>query len=817
MPLATRELAADLLVAGGGVAGVCCALAAARLGTRVILCQDRPVLGGNASSEVRMHIVGATGLHGGAPLREELREGGIIEELRLELAVRNPQRSPAMMDLALYDACRREPNLTLLLNTTVTGAEVRDGVIHAVRAERQSTEESFVIRARVFVDCTGDGRLGVEAGAAFVRGREDKGRHAESLAQDEADTKTLGSSIMFQARKHEREMPFVAPPWVRRFEEGDFRLRPYARSGFDLGLEYGWWWLEWGGCLDTIRDNERIRDELLAIALGVWDHVKNRSGVDASHWALEWIGFLPGKRESRRFLGQHVLTQNDVTESRPFPDAIAYGGWPIDTHPPEGIDAPDQPPCTQHEVPFLYDIPLRSCVSVGPRNLMFAGRNISATHIAFASTRVMATCAVVGQGVGTPASSRSAPMHDAPPSPGRAWLVVALLWVVAALNYLDRVMITTMRESLQEVIPMTDVQFGLLTSVFLWVYGLLSPLAGFLADRYSRSRIIVGSLLAWSLLTWLTGYATTFEQLVVVRGLMGVSEAAYLPAALALIADHHRGGTRSLATGIHMTGLSVGSGLGGVGGWLAERQGWSFAFGFFGMFGVAYAALLWCVIRDVPRGAGAGDDRSPPPAVNLATALSSLLGNRSFLLLLAYWGLFGLAGWAVTGWMPTFFLEQFDLQQGSAGIAATAYLAAAMFAGKLIGGAWADRWSRTNARGRILVPMIGMFVAAPAMLLVSSTGVLAVAIAGLSLFGMMRSFSDANLMPVLCQVVDPRFRGTGYGLLNLCACVVGGLAILWGGRLRDAGVPVSVLFQAAAVGLLICGVLLVWVTPSPER
>lgn len=404
MPLATRHLEADLLVAGGGIAGVCCALAAARLGTRVILCQDRPVLGGNASSEVRMHVVGATGLHGGAALREELREGGLIEELRLDLAVRNPQRSPAMMDLLLYDACRREPQLKLLLNTTVTGTDVEDGCIRAVRAERQSTEERFVIGARVFVDCTGDGRLGVEAGATFVHGREDQSRHGESLAQDEADAKTLGSSIMFQARQHERDMPFVAPPWARRFEEGDFRLRPYARSGFDLGLEYGWWWLEWGGCLDTIRDNERIRDELLAIALGVWDFVKNRSDVDAGRWALEWIGFLPGKRESRRFVGQHVLTQHDVMESRCFDDAIAYGGWPIDTHPPEGIDAPDQPPCTQHEVPFLYDIPLRCCLSADLRNLMFAGRNISATHVAFASTRVMATCAVIGQGVGTAAA-----------------------------------------------------------------------------------------------------------------------------------------------------------------------------------------------------------------------------------------------------------------------------------------------------------------------------------------------------------------------------------------------------------------------------
>jgi hypothetical protein len=404
MPVTTPIVETDLLVAGGGIAGVCCALAAARLDTRVILCQDRSVLGGNASSEVRMHIVGATGLSGGEELQNELREGGIIEELRLDLAVQNPQRSPALMDLLLYDKCRREPNLVLYLNTTVVSAVVEDGLISEVRAERPSTEDAFIIRAKTFVDCTGDGRLGIEARAPFMRGRESKAQFGESLAQDEPDKLTLGSSIMFQARKHDHVMPFEAPPWARRFSAEDFKLRPYGQSGFDLGLEYGYWWIEWGGCIDTLKDNERIRDELLAITLGVWDFVKNHSDIDASHWALEWIGFVPGKRESRRFIGQHILTESDLLASRAFPDAIAYGGWPIDTHPPEGVDATDKPPCTQHHLPYLYDIPLRCCVSAGPRNFMFAGRNISATHIAFASTRVMATCAVIGQGVGTAAA-----------------------------------------------------------------------------------------------------------------------------------------------------------------------------------------------------------------------------------------------------------------------------------------------------------------------------------------------------------------------------------------------------------------------------
>jgi hypothetical protein len=399
-----RTLQCEVLVAGGGPAGVCCALAAARLGANVILCQDRSVLGGNASSEVRMHIVGATGLKAGVPLETELREGGLVEEIRLDLAVQNPQRSPAMMDLLLFDKCRREPNLTLMLNTTVDGVVIVDGLIREATATRSSTEDRFRISATIFVDCTGDGRLGVEAGAPFRHGREAQTEFGETLAPLAADGRTLGSTILFQARKHDRPMPFVAPPWVRTFNAADFKLRPFGRAGSDLGLEYGYWWAEWGGCLDTIKDNERIRDELLAITLGVWNYVKNESGLDVQNWALEWFGFLPGKRESRRFVGRHVLTESDVFESRPFPDAIAYGGWPIDMHPPEGVDAPGLPPCEQHHLPYVYDIPLRACVSAGPANLMFAGRNISATHIAFASTRVMATCAAVGQGVGTAAA-----------------------------------------------------------------------------------------------------------------------------------------------------------------------------------------------------------------------------------------------------------------------------------------------------------------------------------------------------------------------------------------------------------------------------
>ena len=253
--MAEHKLQCDVLIAGGGMAGVPCALAAARGGAKVILCQDRPVLGGNASSEIRMHIVGATGLRPGVPLEVENREGGIIEELRLEMAVGNPQRSASMMDLLLYDKCRNEPNLTLMLNTAVIAVDMADGVIRGVTAERVSTEDRFQITAKVFVDCTGDGRMGAEAGAPFRHGREGREEYGESLAAEKPDNKTLGSTLLFQARKYDKPMPFVAPSWVRKFTPEHFKLRPFGKAGSDLGLDYGYWWLEWGGTLDTLKDN----------------------------------------------------------------------------------------------------------------------------------------------------------------------------------------------------------------------------------------------------------------------------------------------------------------------------------------------------------------------------------------------------------------------------------------------------------------------------------------------------------------------------------------------------------------------------------
>ncbi len=396
--VATRkELQTDFVVVGAGMAGVVGALAAARRGLRVVLIQDRSVLGGNASSEVRMHIVGAD-CHGSRP---GSRESGIIEELKLEDAFRNPYRSFSQWDLLLYEKVKAEPNITLLLDTTCVGCTTDPSTkaIRTVFALRNTTEEIFEIAATYFADCSGDSRLAVEAGADSHVGRESRDQYGESLAQPVADKHTLGSSILITGREYPAPQPFYCPDWVRKFQKSDFLHRPIN------SYEYGYWWFEWGGQFDTIHDNEAIRHELLRIALGVWDYVKNSGDhPQAANWALDWVGVLPAKRESRRLLGPHILVQDDVQGGRLFDDAVAYGGWAIDIHPPQGVDVPDQPPFTPTYLDKLYTIPLRALHSRNVPNLFFAGRNISATHVAFASTRVMATCAVMGQAIGTAAA-----------------------------------------------------------------------------------------------------------------------------------------------------------------------------------------------------------------------------------------------------------------------------------------------------------------------------------------------------------------------------------------------------------------------------
>lgn len=390
------DLACDFLVAGGGMAGVCAALAAARHGLKVVLVQDRSRLGGNASSEVRMHMVGADH-HGNSP---GWREGGIVEEIRLEYAARNPHFAWEMWDLLLYDKVVSEPNITLLLDSVLYGAEVRDGAIQTVRVRSDKTEHIYRIAARYFADCTGDCRLGLEAGAKLRTGHESRAEFGESLAPEQAGPETLGSSILFTSKDYGKPMPFTPPTWARKIVKEQLQFR--STNSWD----YGYWWIEWGGHLDTVRENERIRFELLSIVMGVWDYVKNSGNhPESANWAMDWIGMIPGKRGSRRIEGAHMLSQVDCEGGwKSFHDGVSIGGWPFDDHPPGGFDATAERPAVQIDVPEPYNVPLRSLYSSNIANLFMAGRNISATHVAFTSTRVMATCAVQGQAIGTAAA-----------------------------------------------------------------------------------------------------------------------------------------------------------------------------------------------------------------------------------------------------------------------------------------------------------------------------------------------------------------------------------------------------------------------------
>jgi MFS family permease len=405
--------------------------------------------------------------------------------------------------------------------------------------------------------------------------------------------------------------------------------------------------------------------------------------------------------------------------------------------------------------------------------------------------------------------------------PYGAWLVVGLLCVVGCLNYLDRVMITTMRESIVGAVPMTDAQFGLLTSVFLWVYGLLSPLAGYLADRFSRSRVIIFSLFIWSGVTWLTGHASTFEELLATRALMGLSEACYIPAALALISDYHKGSTRSLAIGIHMAGVMIGQSLGFLGGWIAEEHRWNDAFVLFGGIGVVYSVILFFLLKDAKSAPAASDPASAEKEtaghISFGAALKDLFAKKSFIVLLMFWGLLGVIGWMILGWLPTYYKEHFSLSQTDAGIYATGYMYPLSMIGVILGGFIADRWSKKNNKSRIIVPIIGLLVAAPAVFFASGTNILFIAIGGFMVYALTRVFSDTNLMPVLCMVANKKYIATGYGVLNMFACIVGGLGIYASGALRDAHIDLSLLFKIASFTMVACAGLLYLVKKDVEK
>ncbi|WP_411120364.1 FAD-dependent oxidoreductase [Streptomyces sp. 058-1L] len=395
-----EEFQHDIAVIGGGLAGVCAAVAAARLGQRIALVHNRPVLGGNSSSEVRVWVCGATA-HG---VQRYARETGIMGELYTENQYRNPEGNPYYWDQVVLDAVLAEPLIDLFLNTDVREARA-DGPAHH-RTIRSATgwmmgsERLITFRAQMFLDCTGDGLLGELAGARSRVGRESAADHAEPWAPETSDGALLGSTILFYTKDAGRPVPFVPPSYAKDIARTPILRNRVLRTG-DNGCDY--WWIEWGGELDTVHDNEAIRDELHAVITGIWDHIKNSGRFQADNLTLEWVGSIPGKREYRRFIGDHVLTQQDIVSQHRFEDRVAFGGWSVDLHPVEGMYA-DGPGAVQRYTDGVFHIPLRSLYSVNVGNLLFAGRNISATHIAFGATRVMATCATLGEAAGTAAA-----------------------------------------------------------------------------------------------------------------------------------------------------------------------------------------------------------------------------------------------------------------------------------------------------------------------------------------------------------------------------------------------------------------------------
>lgn len=380
----------EFCVVGGGLSGMCAAIAAARHGVKTLLMHDRPMLGGNASSEIRMWVCGA---HGANNL-----ETGIIEEIQLENLYRNNYPNYSIWDSILYEKARFQKNLTLLLNCSCNGAEMVGDKIRSIKGWQLTSESWHVVRADYFADCSGDSILAPLTGADFRYGREARAEFDEDIEPDEADAMTMGMSCLIQARETDSLQPFIAPEWAHKYDEDSIPHRPHEARNW-----HNFWWLEIGGQRDTVHDAEEIRDELLKIAFGVWDHIKNGGDHGAENWVIDWLGFLPGKRESRRYVGDHIITQNDVRAEGRFDDLVAYGGWSMDDHHPAGFEHPGKP-TVFHPAPSPYGIPYRSLYSKNIENLFFAGRNISATHAAMSSTRVMATCAILGQAVGVAAA-----------------------------------------------------------------------------------------------------------------------------------------------------------------------------------------------------------------------------------------------------------------------------------------------------------------------------------------------------------------------------------------------------------------------------
>lgn len=373
------------------------------------------------------------------------------------------------------------------------------------------------------------------------------------------------------------------------------------------------------------------------------------------------------------------------------------------------------------------------------------------------------------------------------------WLVVALLWVVALLNYMDRQMLSTMQDAMKlDIVELQKAEaFGALMAVFLWIYGIVSPFAGVVADRVSRKKLVVGSLFVWSAVTYLMGYASDFTQLYWLRALMGVSEALYIPSALSLIADWHEGKSRSLAIGIHMTGLYVGQAVGGFGATIAATFSWHSTFYWFGIIGIAYSVVLALLLHDKPK-AVAAVAALPNPATlmkkeSLWRGLSVVLSTWAFWVILIYFAVPSLPGWATKNWLPTLFADNLGLDMAQAGPMSTITIAASSFVGVLLGGVMSDKWVLRNIRGRIYTSAIGLGMTIPALVLLGfGHSVVAVVGAGM-LFGIGFGMFDANNMPILCQIISAKYRATAYGIMNMVGVFAGAAVTQLLGKWTDGG------------------------------
>ena len=398
--LTERNLSADFVVVGGGLAGLFAAVAAARGGIRVILVQDRPVLGGNASSEIRMGICGAHG--------KGRKETGLLEELQLDNVYRNPLMRYTRWDDEMYSLAIQEKNLTLLLNTSINNVETDGSRIVSVNGWNGNEYCTYHVAGKLFADCSGDSILRL-SGAEFRRGREKMSEFDEDfLLNPEGDDKTMGNSILLQLRKCTEHIPFIPPPWAYHFDDDFFAKRTHGKE-FNRTSIRPWpennnfWWMEYGGNIDTLADANEIQFELKKIAYGVWEYMKNHPDGRCRDYELDWIGSLPGKRESARFVGDFILSQNDIMAGGRFDDTVCYGGWTLDDHHPDAFRRVGHL-STHNSPPSPFGIPYRCLYSKNIDNLFFAGRNISCTHMGMSATRVMATCALMGQAVGTAAA-----------------------------------------------------------------------------------------------------------------------------------------------------------------------------------------------------------------------------------------------------------------------------------------------------------------------------------------------------------------------------------------------------------------------------